>query len=247
MDDRRQASTYEMPSKTLSYARQGTDTSINIRPVRNQMQDYADMRFIESKGAALAPVQQALFSQARPAKSRFHWLFPPDKDERVASLLAWIQSMSYDLASFGLHKFLQSRERGALIVNADYRPTKSPNEPAFDWLTFDQLQLTLDRVLQESVAYYDPAVQVIVFVFLPSQSGNSMAIWRRKVAVPNNLRLAYQAQIKQALAALRKEYVLHVDELPGDEPISPISPLVENTRKKGKKSSWWKRMFTIDW
>lgn len=107
---------------------------------------------------------------------------------------------------------MQSRERGALVVNADFRPTKNPNEPAFDWLTFDDLQPTMDKVLQESVAYYDPAVQVIVFVFLPSQSGNSMAIWRRKIPVPNNMRLAYQPQIKQALAALRKEYVLHVDE-----------------------------------
>lgn len=97
-------------------------------------------------------------------------------------------------------------------MNADYRPPKAPNEHAFDWLTFDQLQPTRDRVLQESVAFYDPAVQVIVFVFLPSQSGNSMAIWRRKVRVPNNVRLTYQAQITQGLAALRADYVLHVDE-----------------------------------
>lgn len=97
-------------------------------------------------------------------------------------------------------------------MNADYRPAKHPNEPAFDWLTFDDLQPTMDQVLQESVAYYDPFVHVIVFVFLPSKSGNSMAIWRRKIAVPNNVRLAYQAQIQQALAALRKNYVVHVDE-----------------------------------
>ena len=70
----------------------------------------------------------------------------------------------------------------------------------------------MDQILQESVAYYDPAMHVIVFVFLPSESGNSMAIWRRKIAVPNNVRLAYQPHIKQALAALRKKYVLHVDE-----------------------------------
>lgn len=70
----------------------------------------------------------------------------------------------------------------------------------------------MDQILQESVALYDPAVQVIVFVFLPSQSGNSMAIWRRKVAVPNNLRLTYQVQIKQAMAALKKEYPVHVEE-----------------------------------
>jgi len=73
-----------------------------------------------------------------------------------------------------------------------------------------------------------------------------MAIWRRKIAVPNNMRLAYQGQIKQALAALRKSYILHVDELPGSE---PMSPLVENRRRRRKKKqqSWWKRMFSIDW
>jgi hypothetical protein len=100
------------------------------------------------------------------------------------------------------------------VANADYRPPKSATEPAFDWLTFDQLQSTMDRTLQESVVFYDPAVQVIVFVFLPSKSGNSIAIWRRKINVPNNLRLTYQREITLALAGLReeKEYVVHVDE-----------------------------------
>ena len=93
---------YEMPSKTLSYARQGTDTSLNFRPVRNAMQDYADVKFIESKGAALAPVQRAFFSKSRPARQRFHWMFPPDKDERVASLLGWIQAVSYGLGTYGV-------------------------------------------------------------------------------------------------------------------------------------------------
>lgn len=92
----------QQESRTLSYARQGMDTSINNHPVHNQMQDHANVRFIESKGAALASVQQALFSDARPARSRFHWLFSSDKDERVRSLLASIQTVSYDLASFGV-------------------------------------------------------------------------------------------------------------------------------------------------
>ena len=66
------------------------------------MLDYADVRFVESKGAALEPVQRALYSNTRPAKNRFHWMFPPDKDERVESLLSWIQSVSYGLATFGV-------------------------------------------------------------------------------------------------------------------------------------------------
>jgi len=165
------------------------------------------------------------------AKDRFHWMFPPDKDERVASLLKWIdiQSVSYGLGSFGLHKFLQTRERGALVVNADYRPPNSPGEPAFDWLTYPELQKTMDRTLQESVAFYDPFVLVVIFVFLPSKSGNSLAIWRRKIAIPNSVRLAYQAQITQAIAGLSRDYVVHVDEIPSKAPPPPP-----------KKRKWWK-------
>lgn len=113
-----------------------------------------------------------------------------------------------------LHKFLQSRERGALIANADYRIPGGKNEPAFDWLTFDHLQETRDKIMQESAAFYDPTAQAIIFVFLPSQSGNSVAMWRRKINVPNNMRLMLQAEISLALAALRREedYVVHVDE-----------------------------------
>lgn len=200
-------------------------------PARNNTQDFAG--FIESKGAALDPVASAFFGHSRRAKDRFHWMFPPDKDERVASLLAWIQSVSYGLGSFGLHKFLQTRERGALIVNADYRPSKSPNEPAFDWLTYPELQKTMDRTLQESVASYDPSALVVVFVFLPSKSGNSLAMWRRKIAVPSNVRLAYQAQITQAIASLTRDYSVHVDEIPPPKAELPPSP-------PPKKRKWWK-------
>lgn len=224
-------SAYSTPSKTLTYAYHGTATSMESVPARNSTQDYAD--FIESKGAALKPVAGAFFGHnSRMARDRFHWMFSPDKDERVASLLSWIQSVSYGLGSFGLHKFLQTRERGALIVNADYRPSKSPNEPAFDWLTYPELQKTMDRTLQESVAYYDPSVLVVVFVFLPSKSGNSLAIWRRKIAVPNNVRLAYQAQITQAIAALGRDYAVHVDEMP--------PPKTEPPNPPPKKRKWWK-------
>jgi len=97
-------------------------------------------------------------------------------------------------------------------VNADYRPSKSPNEPAFDWLTYPELQKTMDRTLQESVAFYDPSALVVVFVFLPSKSGNSLAIWRRKIAVPSSVRLAYQAQITQAIDSLSRDYSVYVDE-----------------------------------
>jgi hypothetical protein len=72
----------------------------------------------------------------------------------------------------------------------------------------------MDRTLQDSVAFYDPAVQVIIFVFLPSKSGNSVAMWRRKVNVPNNVRLILQHEINLAMAGLRRQedYVVHVNE-----------------------------------
>ena len=70
----------------------------------------------------------------------------------------------------------------------------------------------MDKTLQESLAYYDPHVQVLVFVFLPSKTQNSVAIWRRKLPLPNNIRLAYGSQLKQATAGLQKDYPIHVDE-----------------------------------
>lgn len=72
----------------------------------------------------------------------------------------------------------------------------------------------MDKTIQTSAAFYDPSIQVIVFVFLPSKSGNSVAMWRRKIRVPNNTRLSLQPEINMAMAGLRKEkdYHIHVDE-----------------------------------
>lgn len=103
----------------------------------------------------------------------------------------------------------------------------------------------MDRTLQESVAFYDPAVQVVVFVFLPSKSGNSLAIWRRRIAIPNSVRLAYQAQITQAMAAVSRDYVVHVDEYVVSTRMifvylticTRISP---KTPPPPKKRKWWK-------
>lgn len=259
---------YKMPSKTLAYASRGAKT-----PLVNSWMDYADITFVDSKQEALALVQEAFYSTARPARERFHWLFSPEKDEAVSALLKWLEEMSYALGAYGvslplpisiinadsqrqLHNFLQSRERGALFVNAAYRRQDKPDEPAFDWLTFDELQPTLDKTLQSSVAYYDPAKISIVFVFLPSPSGKSVAIWRRKVLVPNNVRLAYQDKIKQAKATLRKDYTLHVDRqqsvtqrtLQGKHYPSDcinrmmeakLAPTLSPKKKPKKKRKWW--------
>jgi hypothetical protein len=106
------------PSKTLTYAYHGTAASMGNRPAHNNTQDFAD--FIESKGAAISPVSGAFFGRDRKAKERFHWMFPPDKDERVASLLAWIQSVSYGLGSFGVSRslYLIIRRLESVIIAA---------------------------------------------------------------------------------------------------------------------------------
>ena len=90
----------------------------------------------------------------------------------------------------------------------------NPREPAVDWLTFNQLQGTMDQTLQESIAFYDPAVQVMIFVYLPSESGNSIAIWRQKINVPDNTRSKYQVEINALVKSLRNhtEYIVCVDE-----------------------------------
>ncbi|KAI0771648.1 hypothetical protein BD413DRAFT_492913 [Trametes elegans] len=200
-------------SKTMKMATGSISTTVfELPPPRNGM---GEMGFVDSRGTALKPAERALYSRERPAKLRFRWGFNPDKDPRVGSLLRWIASTSNGLATLGLHRFLETGERGALFANADFRvPSAEPGgpaHPAFDWVTMDQIQRTLDATLQESVALYDPAFQVIVFVFLLSPSGNSMALWRRKLNVPDSVREANHDNILAVKAEL-KDYPVYVDE-----------------------------------
>lgn len=111
-----------------------------------------------------------------------------------------------------MEKFLETGQRGALITNADYRTAGANSQPAFDWLTLSDLEKTRDRIFQESAVFYDPAFQVIVFVFLLSTTGNSMAVWRRRLNVPENLRSAHQQELLAAKAQLKKDYPVYVDE-----------------------------------
>lgn len=222
-------------SKTLAYAYHGTGASPGGDTGRIAMRQLADVHFIESHGKAIQGVWNAFYNRRRKADDRFHWLFPPGKDERVAGLMAWIDMVSAAIASYGLQKFLQTRQRGALFVNADYSPPQAPDEPALDWMTWEQIQPTMDRVLQESVGYYKPATHVVIFVYLSSPSGNSVAIWRRKLAIPDNVRLAYQAQITQIISALPAVYRVLVDELPKKPDAAPPPP-----PKEKKKRKWYK-------
>ena len=83
-----------VPAKTAAIAQQsGLTTSLN---------DPSNVRFVESDGAALECVANALFGNARLARERLYWLFPTDKDERVANMLAWVQKMSFNLGAFSV-------------------------------------------------------------------------------------------------------------------------------------------------
>ncbi|KAF8491424.1 hypothetical protein JB92DRAFT_3128370 [Gautieria morchelliformis] len=176
------ASNGRTPSRTLWYAATGSSSSVLDGGAHAG--PHATIPIIESGGAGLEDARRALYSHERLASKRIHWMFSPTEDERVASLLEWIQAMSHGLATLGVQKFLRTQQRGALIVNADFHPEWAPTEPAVDWLTFDEVVGTYDKILQESIALYEPDRQVLVFVFLISHTGNSVAMWRRKVLIP---------------------------------------------------------------
>ena len=205
-------------------------TVFELAPPRNGLGENA---FVESHGVALIPAERALYSRERPAKERFRWGFNPDKDPRVGSLIRWIGAMSSGLATIGvscpkkftwtgiqlmrtqLQKFVETGERGALFFNADFlAPTVVGNssQPAYDWIGLRTLQRTLDSTLQSSVTLYDPAFQVVVFVFLLSPSEKSMAIWRRRLNVTEEIREPYLDDIHIVKSELKKSYPVYVDE-----------------------------------
>ncbi|KAF8803833.1 hypothetical protein BYT27DRAFT_7109189 [Phlegmacium glaucopus] len=203
--------------------------------------DPNNVRFLESRGAAFEYVTNAFFGNSRLARERIHWLFPSDKDPRVAAKLAWVQKLSYNLGTFGLIKFLQHRERGGLFINAIFRMRHNPTEPALDWLTFNELQGTMDKTLQESVAFYDPSAHVMVFVYLPSESGNSIAIWRLKINVPDKTKLKYHGEINAMVKTLRK----HAEYIKPVQKTALLRKSIVKATKDGlpalpkEKRKWW--------
>ena len=94
--------TYSMPSKTMTHAYNGTHAPPSNAPQTSKMNDYTNIKFVESQGKAFAKVQTAIFGRERKAKDRIHWMFSPDKDERVSALMGWIASTEYNLGSYGV-------------------------------------------------------------------------------------------------------------------------------------------------
>lgn len=89
------------PSRTLSNAlgSPGGGIPFDTPPVDIDSHNH---NFIESQGAALSRAHRALYNQERTAKERLHWSFSPEKDERISSLLKWIEGMSDGVAALGV-------------------------------------------------------------------------------------------------------------------------------------------------
>ncbi|KAF8528275.1 hypothetical protein JB92DRAFT_2697461, partial [Gautieria morchelliformis] len=164
-------------------------------------------------GAALEEADAALYSNLRPVNQRIHWTFSPAKDERVAAPLDWVLRMGYGLGTLGLKIFLVTQQRGALISNVAFRNPNNPDYPAFDWITFDDVVETLDKTLQESIAHYDPESLVLVFVFLLSASGKSLAMWPRRLPVPYAvLKESHEEVVKIKHTLAKHKYAIKLDE-----------------------------------
>ncbi|KAF8528359.1 hypothetical protein BU17DRAFT_38156, partial [Hysterangium stoloniferum] len=175
---------------------------------------YVRIKLQSPRSTSLQAADKALFGHGRLASERIHWMFSPWKDERVAILMHWIQAMGHSLAILGVNKFIQSECRGALFVNADSRNWQSAEEPSVDWLSFEEVVSTYDHTLQESLAFYEPENQVLVFVLLLSPSGNSVAMWRRKIEVPHHVRNINRVRLAGITERLSKRrVVITVDKL----------------------------------
>ena len=63
------------------------------------------------------------------------------------------------------------------------------------------------------MAFYEPDYQVLVFVFLLSHTGNSLAMWRRKLPVPTPVLNQNREELVKLMKTLAKrKYVVTVDE-----------------------------------
>lgn len=177
----------------------------------------SSIRVEETGGMALVEARRALYGSHRRAPKRFFWNLQPDHDERVVQGLARLERTPDSVANLGFVKFLETRSRGALMVNLNHIADSDAEFPEADWLTFAQAQKTFDYTLQESIATYDPAVKTLVFVFLLSRTKNSLGIWRRQFPVPESTREVYGSllqEVKNELA--NKELLVHVEATPNN-------------------------------
>ena len=129
------------------------------------------VRVAESGGECLKEAEVALYGRHTVPSDRIIWNRTAESDKQMKSFLEWIDKVRWGLASLGLHKFLETKARGALIFNINGRLSNSPQTPAVDWITFSDAQRTLDAQLQQFISTYNPMEHVLVFAFrvMPSK------------------------------------------------------------------------------
>ncbi|KAG8931179.1 hypothetical protein FRC02_003120 [Tulasnella sp. 418] len=147
------------------------------------------VRVVESGGICLKPALRALYGRHLPPEVRIQWNRSTEQDHRMHVLLDWIERTRWGIASLGLHKFLLTRSKGALVFNVHGRLPESPEAPAVDWITFEDAQRTLEPQIQRYIGEYDPETHALVFAFRMSPSEDTLKIWGKSIGklVPENL------------------------------------------------------------
>lgn len=97
------------------------------------------------------PAQRAFIGSHRPAHERMLWGLPLDRDPRVRHAIAKIEGIKDAVVTFGVRcftalelwllthysfqaeQFVETKMRGAVICNVDYRAPGHPDDLAFDW------------------------------------------------------------------------------------------------------------------
>ncbi|KAG8991073.1 hypothetical protein FRB90_001472, partial [Tulasnella sp. 427] len=163
------------------------------------------VRIAESNGKCLEEASAALFGRHAPPEERIVWNHTADRDKGMQNLLEWVDKVKWGLASLGLHKFMATKQRGALIFNVNGRLSNDPKTPAVDWFTFADAQRTLDKQLQKYIGEYNPAEYVLVFTFRVMRGGQVMHMWGKKLAIPQTLPVTYATEIRDALKKVNKK------------------------------------------
>lgn len=163
------------------------------------------VRIAESNGKCLEEAKAALFGRHAPPEERMIWNHTADRDKGMQNLLDWVDKVKWGLASLGLHKFMATKQRGALVFNVNGRLSNDPKTPAVDWFTFAEAQKTLDKQLQKYIGEYNPAEYVLVFTFRVLRGGQVMHLWGKKLAIPQTLPVTYASEIRDALKKVNKK------------------------------------------
>ncbi|KAG9037384.1 hypothetical protein FRB95_005673 [Tulasnella sp. JGI-2019a] len=191
------------------------------------------VRVAESGGLCMQEAQRALYGRHIPASQRINWHRTAEDDQNVKGLLEWIERTRWGLASLGLHKFLATKSRGALVFNVHGRLKSDPDTPAVDWMTWEDARRTLDGQLQNYMSTYDPAAHVLIFVMRVSPTGDSLKIWGKKIGVPASLPVTYEKEIKAIKKKLdKKKSPILSSDLQDEKPVTRSNSIARWFKRK---------------